>query len=135
MICSSHKPVKLIFDLFKKCACELDLEIDISETQFDKDLYLEFSSGNKFLSLLFQEDSDFIKLEYTAQDIKPIKANYSFQFKTFTCLVNKLYIKNEKCYYMNPKKLKKLGLSIEDDLIGKVNEDFVKSQIFSYIFS
>lgn len=125
-----------LFEMFEHCALDYLPEIpSISKTIFDSDYYLEISDEQHFLKLIYENISQppfeaIVELDYTAKDLKPLKGKIITQ-KTFIGLIEKLYLLNNKWYYLNPQKLIN-GLT-EEEL--ELNAQNIKEKFLSSIFS
>lgn len=103
--------IREAFDLIEKAALKSNLNLDISRTTFEKDLVLELSNSKRFLRFTFNseqfdlitaDDIDaVIALEYTGQDLKPIRGKVINQ-RSFQGVVDKFYLSKGNWYILKP---------------------------------
>ncbi len=134
-----EQPLKELFKLFEDCAFEYFKQTipTISKTIFDSDYYLEISDEQHFLKLSCENTNNsaeqafmaIIELDYTAKDLKPLKGKI-INKRTFLGLIEKLYLIENKWYYLNPQEFAQSLNPKELEL----NAEIIKSKILAGIF-
>jgi len=131
--------VKELFELFEKCAMAKSGKLDLSRTTFDENCILDINNEHAFLQLEFDSEQleliqtdeieAVVQLNYTSQDIKPIRGRIINE-RSFQGVVEKLYLVEDKWYYLNPHEFNKVIAAAE--LI--LTEDFITNRILFDIF-
>lgn len=114
--------IREAFDLIERSALRSALNLNISRTTFEKDLILEISNSKRFLRFTFDsEQFDLISadeidavitLDYTGQDLKPIRGKVINQ-RSFQGVVDKFYLSKNNWYILKPNEFKALIKSEE----------------------
>jgi hypothetical protein len=129
--------VNWLFDLLTHCA--ESYKLDSSRTQFEQDMTLELSSAHSYIRFSYSAEAPLAEttndiiaiviLEYTGQDLRPLKARPITE-RSFQGFLNKLYLIDEKWFLLNPRDY---GAKIDQDEF-LISEETIKNRILKELF-
>ncbi|MDJ0624764.1 MAG: hypothetical protein QNJ31_00155 [Candidatus Caenarcaniphilales bacterium] len=122
-----ERNIKEVFDFIETTINNHKNQFSICRTIFDLDYILEIEFQNKYLRFTFDSEqlllpkSDdnvdaIIQLNYTGEDIKPIRGKV-IDSRKFQGIVDKLYLLDDAWYLLNPKEFCKI-MPLEDFILS-----------------